>query len=80
MAGLGMAAGVATVAAPIALAAIKSKSVQPITSNLMNTNVLMEMGKRAIGGYAVGYAAGVVIDKTGLKRPVNKGLKLVGMR
>lgn len=80
MAGLGMAAGVATIAAPIALSAIKSKSVQPITSNLMNTGVLMEMGKRAIGGYAVGYAAGVVIDKTGLKRPVNKALKMVGMR
>lgn len=79
MAGLGLAAGVATVAAPIALSMIKSRSVEPAKS-LANAGVLLEMGKRAAFGYGIGYAAGMVVDKTPLKRPVNKALKFVGMK
>ena len=75
-----MAAGVATVAAPVAISAIKSKSIAPITSAAMNINVWKTAALRAGGGYVGGMVAGMVVDKTGLKRPVNKALKLVGMR
>lgn len=80
LAGLGMAAGVATVAAPVAISAIKSRSIAPITSAATNINVWKTAALRAGGGYVGGTIAGIVIDKTGLKRPVNKALKLVGMR
>ena len=75
-----MAVGVATVAAPVAISAIKSKSIAPITSAATNINVWKTAALRAGGGYVGGTIAGIVIDKTGLKRPVNKALKLVGMR
>lgn len=75
-----MAAGVATVAVPIAYSAIKSKSVTPITSAVTNLDVIKTTALRAGGGYVLGTVSGMVIDKTGLKRPVNKALKMVGMR
>ena len=76
LAGLGMAAGIATVAAPIAIQCITSKSVQPI-SNAANVQTIKDAAMRGAGGYAIGYAAGLVADKTGLKKPVNKILKIV---
>lgn len=75
-----MAAGVATVAVPVAYQAIKSKSVSPITAAAMNVNVWKTTALRAGGGYIGGMVTGMVVDKTGLKRPVNKALKLVGVR
>lgn len=80
MAGLGLAVGVGTVAVPVAMSAIKSKSVAPITSAVTNLDVIKTTAIRAGGGYVGGMVAGMVIDKTGLKRPVNKALKLVGVR
>lgn len=75
-----MAAGVATVAVPVALSAVKSRSVAPITSAAMSVDVWKTAAIRAGGGYLGGMVTGMIVDKTGLKRPVNKALKLVGMR
>lgn len=75
-----MAVGALTVAAPIAMQAIKSKSVTPVTTAATNLNVWKTAVIRSAGGYAGGYIAGMVIDHTPLKKPVNKGLKMVGMR
>lgn len=72
-----MAAGVATVVAPIAIEAIKTKSVAPITNNAMNIDTVKTGVARAAGGYALGFVGGKIIDKTGLKKPVNKLLRMV---
>lgn len=78
-AALGAGIGLGSVALPIAISAIQNKSLTPITSAFTDKNKLVEMGKNAIVGYAVGYAGGVVLDKTGLKKPVNKLVKKIGL-
>lgn len=80
LAGIGAVGGIATVMAPVAVQAIQSKNVQPITNAVMDVNTLKESAIRGIGGYAVGMAIGIIADKTGFKRPINKALKLIGMR
>lgn len=79
MAGVGAGVALSKYLIPIGAAAIKSRSVNPITDSFGNTNVLMAMGKDAIAGYAIGYAGGKVLDITGLKKPVNAVLKKVKM-
>lgn len=75
-----MTAGIATVAVPVIVSAVKSKSVTPIVSAGTSLDVWKTAAIRAGGGYVGGMVAGMVIDKTPLKRPVNKAMKLVGMR
>lgn len=77
MAGVGTAVALSQYVIPLAVTSVQSKSVNPIIAAFSDKNTLLAMGKSAIGGYAVGYAAGMVLDKTGLKRPVNKVLKRV---
>lgn len=67
------------VALPIAVNAVQARSLAPVTTAFTDKNKLMEMGKNAIVGYAVGYGAGVIFDKTGLKKPVNKLVKKIGL-
>lgn len=62
---------------PVAVACVKNKSIAPLTAAATNKDVLMATGKNVLMGYAVGYAAGFVMDKTGLKKPINKVLKKV---
>lgn len=62
---------------PVAINCINSRSISPLTAAMTNKDVLMATGKNVIMGYAVGYAAGFVMDKTGLKKPINKALKKV---
>lgn len=78
-AALGAGIGLGAVALPVAISAIQSRSLNPITGAFTNKDKLIEMGKNAIVGYAVGYGAGVVLDKTGLKKPMNKIVKKIGL-
>lgn len=76
-AGLGTAVALSQYIIPLTISAVQSRSVNPFISAFSNKDTLMAMGKSAIGGYVVGYATGMVLDKTGLKKPVNKVLKKV---
>lgn len=76
-AGVGTAVALSQYVIPLAVNSVQSKSVNPFVAAFSNKDTLLAMGKSAIGGYAVGYAAGIVLDKTGLKRPVNKVLRKV---
>ena len=76
-AGIGTAVALSQYVIPLAVSSVQSKNLNPFISAFSNKDTLLAMGKSAIGGYAVGYAAGLVLDKTGLKRPVNKVLKKV---
>lgn len=76
-AAVGTAVALSQYVVPLAISSIQNKSVQPFISAFSDKNTLMAMGKSAVCGYAVGYAAGLVIDKTGLKKPVNKVLRKV---
>ena len=76
-AGIGTAIALSQYVIPLTISAVQSKSVTPLVAAFSNKDTLMAMGKSAVGGYLVGYAAGMVIDKTGLKKPVNKVLKKV---
>lgn len=75
-----MMVGALTVVVPVAVQAVKSKSVAPVTSAATNLNVWKVAALRSVGGYVGGYVAGMVIDHTPLKKPTNKALKMVGMR
>jgi hypothetical protein len=77
IAGVGTAVALSQYLIPIGVAAVQSKSITPVTNAFSNKDTLMAMGKSAVVGYAVGYGAGFVIDKTGLKKPVNRVLKKV---
>ena len=77
MGAVGTAVGLSKYLIPLGAEAIRSKSVNPITSAFTNKDVLMSMGKDAVVGYAVGYGAGMVADLTGLKKPINAVLKKV---
>lgn len=52
--------------------AIKSKSIAPASAALMSKDNAVQAAKNAAVGFLAGTAAGVVADKAGLKRPINK--------
>ena len=56
---------------------VKSLSVKPAAAAIMNKDNAIQAVKYGAVGIAAGTAAGIVADKTGLKRPVNKALRLV---
>lgn len=75
-----MMVGALTVVVPVAVSAVKAKSISPVTAAATNVNVWKTAAIRSVGGYVGGYVAGMVIDHTPLKKPTNKALKMVGMR
>ena len=56
---------------------VKGLSAKPIAAALMNKENAIKAAKAGAVGYIAGTAVGVVTDKTGLKRPVNKAFRLV---
>lgn len=52
--------------------AVKSKSVAPVSSAVMSKDNAIRAAKGAAVGFLAGTAAGIVADKAGLKRPINK--------
>ena len=56
---------------------VKGFTTKPIAAALMNKENAIKAAKNGAVGYLAGTAVGIVTDKTGLKRPVNKALRLV---
>ena len=54
---------------------VKTLSAKPALSAIMQKDKAIEAAKGGAVGYLAGTAVGVVTDKTGLKRPVNKVLR-----
>ena len=75
MQALGVGVGLAAVYGPAAWQSIKTMNAQPILTTVMNKDAAVAAAKNVAVGYVAGTAAGIVADKTGLKRPVNKVLK-----
>jgi len=71
----GVAIGLVTVYGPAAWQSITTMNAKPILGAVMDKNYAIEGAKRAAIGYLGGTAAGIVADKSGLKRPVNKVLR-----
>jgi hypothetical protein len=71
----GVAIGLLSVYGPAAWQSITTMNANPILGTVMNKNAAVEAAKRVAVGYIGGTAAGIVADKSGLKRPVNKVLR-----
>lgn len=56
---------------------VKSKSIAPMSSAVMNKDNAVKAAKNAAVGFIAGTVAGMVIDKAGLKKPINKVFKSV---
>lgn len=52
--------------------AVKSKSIAPVSSAVMSKDNAIKAAKNAAIGFLAGTAAGIVADKAGLKKPINK--------
>lgn len=52
--------------------AVKSKSISPVSSAIMSKDNAVQAAKNAAVGFLAGTAIGVVADKTGLKKPINR--------
>ena len=77
MQALGVGIGLASVYGPAAWQSIKTMNANPILSTVMNKDAAVAAAKNVAVGYIGGTAAGIVADKSGLKRIVNKGLRTV---
>lgn len=77
MQALGVGVGLAAVYGPAAWQSIKTMNAQPILSTVMNKDAAVAAAKNVAVGYVAGTAAGIVADKSGLKRIVNKGIRTV---
>lgn len=73
---IGTVVGLATVYGPSVIQSVKTMNAQPVLGAVMSKDYAIEAAKRVAIGFVAGTAAGVVADKTGLKRPVNKVLRL----
>ena len=73
----GAAAGAALVYAPYGIAAVKSRSIAPITGAITNKDLAIQAIKNVAVGYIAGTVAGKVVDTVGLKKPVNKIIREV---
>lgn len=69
--------GVAIPYGPAMVQSVKGMSIAPIKAAVMDKNNAMTAAKYGAMGLIAGTVAGVVADKTGLKRPVNKVLRIV---
>lgn len=56
---------------------VKTKSISSMSSAIMSKDNAVKAAKGAAVGFIAGTVAGTVIDKAGLKKPVNKVLKTV---
>lgn len=54
---------------------VKGFTVKPIAQAIMSKDNAIKAAKNGAIGYLAGTAVGVVTDKTGLKKPVNKVLR-----
>ena len=52
--------------------AVKQKSIAPASAAIMSKDNAVKAAKGAAVGFIAGTAVGIVADKTGLKRPINK--------
>jgi hypothetical protein len=55
-----------------AVEAVKSKSIAPVSSAVMSKDNAIKAAKGAAVGFLAGTAVGIVADKAGLKKPINK--------
>lgn len=66
---------------PAVVESVKTMKVAPIQNAVIgtftNTDTALQVGKQVAVAYVGGTVAGIVADKTGLKRIVNKGLRTV---
>ena len=72
---IGVTVGLATVYGPAIVQSVKTMNINPIAGAVMSKDYAIAAAKRVAVGYLGGTAAGIVADKTGLKRPVNKVLR-----
>lgn len=56
---------------------ITTMKATPILGAVMNKDYAIAAAKNVAVGYLGGTAAGIVADKTGLKKPINKALRTV---
>lgn len=52
--------------------AVKTKSIGPVSSAIMSKDNAVQAAKNAAVGFIAGTAVGLVADKTGLKKPINR--------
>lgn len=77
MQAVGVAVGLASVYGAPIVQSVAQKSIKPIAGAVMDKEVAIRAGKNALIGAVAGTAAGVVVDKFGLKKPVNRILRTV---
>ena len=77
MQALGVTVGLASVYGAPIVQSVTQKSVKPISGAIMDKDTAIKAGKNALIGAVAGTAAGVVVDKFGLKKPVNRVLRTV---
>lgn len=77
MQALGVGVGLAAVYGPALIQSVKTMKTAPIASQIMNKDAGIQAAKNVAVGYLAGTAAGIVADKTGIKKPVNKVLRTV---
>lgn len=77
MQALGVTAGLLSVYGAPIVQSVTQKKIEPISSAIMSKDNLVQAGKNAVIGAVVGTGAGIVADKFGLKKPINKVLKTV---
>lgn len=77
MQAVGVAVGLASVYGAPIVQSVTQKSIKPISGAIMNKDTAIRAGKHALIGAVAGTAAGVVVDKFGLKKPVNKIIRTV---
>ena len=73
----GAATGAGLVYGPYAIAAVKSRSLQPIVAAVTSKDLAIQAAKNVAVGYIAGSVAGKVIDTAGLKKPVNRMIRSV---
>jgi hypothetical protein len=74
---IGVAVGAMIPYAGSIVDSVKSKSIAPMSSAIMSKDNAVKAAKGAAVGFIAGTVAGMVVDKAGLKKPVNKILKSV---
>lgn len=77
MQALGVGIGLAAVYGPSVWQSVKTMNAAPALNTVMNKDAAVAAAKNVAIGYVAGTAAGIVADKSGLKRIVNKGLRTV---
>ena len=75
MQAVGVGVGLAAVYGPALWQSVKTMNANPALGAIMNKDNGIQAAKNVAIGYVAGTAAGVVADKSGLKRIVNKGLR-----